>query len=156
MSDPTARIQKLLKLKAASSAPRTEAADVPRSFIGFCKWLGVELTPGQAELALVAFDGGQPMDVGVASRIFGADVPLGRRRVVCVVCGRRSGKSYVVVALRLLHGMLVRDVPTLPAGTRAAAMVVAPRESMRMEVFRYVLGALPFGPSAPSAEAKGL
>lgn len=138
------QIRKLQKLRAERqrASALTETLDVPRSFVRFCGWLGVELTPGQAELACVAFDGGQPMDVGIATRIFGAHVPVGRRRVVCVVCGRRSGKSYVVVALRLLHGMLVRDVPTLPAGTRAAAMVVAPRESMRMEVFRYVLGAV--------------
>lgn len=47
-----------------------------------------------------------------------------------------------MVALRLVHGMLVRDVPPLPPGTRAVAMIIAPRDSMRMEVFRYAIGAV--------------
>lgn len=47
-----------------------------------------------------------------------------------------------MVALRLVHGMLVRHVPRLPPGTRAVAMIIAPRDSMRMEVFRYALGAI--------------
>lgn len=140
----------LQKLQQTRPAQPTESSDVPRSFLGFCAWLGVGLTPGQAELARVSFDGVEPVDRGIATRIFGEKVPVGRRRVVCVVCGRRAGKSYVVVALRLLHGMLVRDVPALPPGTRAAAMVVAPRESMRMEVFRYARGAVESKPQLRS------
>jgi len=122
--------------------PQRTDCDVPRSFLGFCAWMGIELTPGQAELARVSFDGAEPMDRGLASRIFGGDLPVGRRRVVAAVCGRRAGKSYVLVALRLVHGMLVRDLPQLPPGTRAVAMIIAPRDSMRMEVFRYALGAI--------------
>lgn len=38
--------------------------------------------------------------------------------------------------------MLVRDVPALPPGTRAVAMIIAPRNSMRREVYRYALGAV--------------
>jgi len=38
--------------------------------------------------------------------------------------------------------MLMRDVSALPPGQRAVAMIIAPRDDMRMEVFRYALGAV--------------
>lgn len=132
-------LEKSLRRRAPT---RTDSVDVPHSFLAFCRWLDVELTPGQAEFARVAYDGVQPVDGDLAARIFGPDLPLGRRRVVAAVCGRRAGKSYVMVALRLVHGMLVRNVPRLPPGTRAVAMIIAPRDSMRLEVFRYALGAV--------------
>ena len=47
-----------------------------------------------------------------------------------------------MVALRLVHGMLVRDVPPLPPGIKAVAMIIAPRSNMRDEVFAYALGAI--------------
>ena len=132
----------LAKSLLAPARRSTEAVDVPRAFLGFCEWLGVELTPGQSELARVCFDGVEPVDRDLAAAIFGANVPLGRRRVVAAVCGRRAGKSYVLVALRMVHGMLVRDVPKLPAGIRAVAMITAPRDSMRREALRYAIGAV--------------
>lgn len=114
--------------------------EVPGAFLAFCAWLGVVLTVGQAELARVAFDGMEPVDVGFARRLFGERVPVGRRAVVAAVCGARAGKSYVLVALRLVHGMLLRDVSALPPGVRAAALIIAPRDDLRTEVFRYALG----------------
>lgn len=115
---------------------------VPESFLGFCGWLGVQLTPGQAEFARVAYDGSEPVDRGLAARIFGDDLPLGRRHVVAAVCGARAGKSYVLVALRLVHGMLLRDVSALPPGQVASALIIAPRDDLRREVFRYAIGAV--------------
>ena len=126
----------------ATIMSRPKRVDVPQSFLGFCSWLGVELTPGQAEFARVAYDGLEPVDRDLAVQIFGPDLPVGRRRVVAAVCGRRAGKSYVMVALRLVHGMLVRDVPPLPPGIKAVAMIIAPRSNMRDEVFAYALGAI--------------
>jgi hypothetical protein len=67
---------------------------------------------------------------------------MGARGVVAAVCGARAGKSYVIVALRLVHGMLVRDVSRVPPGPVAAALIIAPREDLRREVFRYALGAV--------------
>lgn len=140
------QIRKLQKLRAETSARRRTdvGLGVPPSFIGFCEWMGVELSAGQAEWVRVAYDGVQPVDRGVAARIFGEPAlqMVTRKRVVVSVCGRRAGKSYVGVALRLLHGMLVRHVPPLPAGIAAVAMVIAPRDTMRLEVFRYVRGAI--------------
>lgn len=128
----------------ATQARRSVRTDVkvPSGFLDFCAWLGVVLTDGQAELARVAYDGLEPVDAGLARRLFGDDLPMGRRAVVAAVCGARAGKSYVLVALRLVHGMLVRDVSRLPAGVRAAALIIAPRDDLRMEVFRYALGAV--------------
>jgi hypothetical protein len=143
MADPMATIRRLAKLRAEASTRRNTRrtkVEIPRVFLAFCAWLGVVLTAGQSELARVAFDGLEPVDAGLAQRLFGEGVPLGRRAVVAAVCGARAGKSYVLVALRLVHGMLVRDVSALPPGVRAAALIIAPRDDLRMEVFRYALG----------------
>lgn len=91
----------------------------------------------------MAFDGVEPVDHDLARRLFGTtDLPLGTRRIVAAVCGARAGKSYVLVALRLVWGMLMRDVSKVPAGQHASALIVAPRDDLRMEVFRYALGAV--------------
>ncbi len=122
--------------------------DVPRTFLAFCAWLGVELKPGQAELARVAYDGAEPVDRALATRLFGEqDLSVGVRSIVAAVCGARAGKSYVLVALRLVWGMLMRDVSALPPGQRAVALIIAPRDDLRMEVYRYALGAVMSQPS---------
>lgn len=121
---------------------RTREVVVPSTFLGFCDWIGVTLTPGQTELARVAFDGEPPTDTALGERIFGALSVYGRRSIVAAVCGARAGKSYVLVALRLLYGMLTRDVSACPAGQLAAALIIAPRDDHRAEVMRYALGAI--------------
>lgn len=123
---------------------KSEVVDVPASFVAFCTWMGVTLSPAQATLARIAFDGEAPVNdcADIATSLFGDKYQVGRPRVVAAVCGRRAGKSYILVALRLLHGMLVRQIPVLPPGARAVALIIAPRDSLRMEVFRYALGAL--------------
>ena len=121
---------------------RLRSIAIPESFVGFCAWLGVTLTPGQEELARVAFDGETPRDPALAARIFGALASYAHRPIVAAVCGARAGKSYVLVALRLLYGMLTRDVSACPPGQRASALVIAPRPDHRAEVMRYALGAV--------------
>lgn len=136
------------KMVLATVPRATRAAasfDVPPTFIGFCEWLGVALWPGQAEFGRVAFDGAQPVDRAVAEQLFGPvdfdRLPVGARDVVAAVCGGRGGKSYVLVALRMVHGMLVRDLSSLAPGQRAVALVVAPNDELRQEVVNYALGA---------------
>jgi hypothetical protein len=102
----------------------------------------VLLTLGQAELVRVAFDGVEPVDRELAAKLFGAPVPVGIRSVVAAVCGARAGKSYVLVALRLVWGMLVRDLSSLAPGQRAVALIVAPNDKLRREVLNYALGAV--------------
>lgn len=130
-------------LRRATPAQRTDF-DVPRTFLGFLEWVNVRPSPGQAELSRVAFDGLEPLDRDLAARIFGpidfANLPLGARDVVAAICGGRGGKSYVLVALRLVWGMLVRDLSPLAPGQQAFATVVAPNEKLRQEVVNYGLG----------------
>lgn len=128
--------------------------DVPRSFVAFAAWVGVELSPAQRVVGAVAFDGVQPRDLGgddreLAAQLFGPGVetvPEDARGVVNAVCGGRAGKSYVLVALRLVHGMLVRDLSPIAPGQRAAALVVAPNETLRQEVTNYALGIMRMRP----------
>lgn len=128
----------------ALALAQSRKARLPQGdFAAFCAWLGVTLMPGQAEFARVAYGGGEPTS-DLARRLFGdvSTVPAEARSVVAAVCGARAGKSYVLVALRLLWGMLVRDVSKVPPGPRAAALIIAPRDALRLEVFRYALGAV--------------
>lgn len=128
---------------------RTEA-HVPPTFLGFCEWIGVRLTPGQAELARVAFDGHEPVDRDLARQLFAGDVQVGKRDVVAAVCGARAGKSYVLVALRLVHGMLVRDLSTMAPGQKAVALIIAPNDKHRREVLNYAIGAVQSKPELAS------
>lgn len=126
----------------ATATPTTRVGriDVAPTFIGFCGQLGVVLTDAQRELADVAFDGGTPARGGV----FGAcdRVPDAARSTVAAVCGGRAGKSYVLVALRLVWGMYRRDLRSLAPGQQAVALVVAPNDRLRQEVVNYALGAI--------------
>ena len=142
----------LLAKSLQRSAPqrRTEAYVVPGTFLGFLESLRVVPSDGQAELIRVAFDGTEPVDRDLARAIFGCDVSVGIRRVVAAVCGARSGKSYLLVALRLVWGMLMRDLSSMAPGQRAVAMIVAPNEKHRREVLNYALGAIH---SKPELEA---
>lgn len=131
--------------EAIEFARARKRLSVPRTFVGFCAWLGVDLRDGQAEFARVAYDGAQPVDRALAGRLFGAAdldaLPVGCRNVVVAVCGGRGGKSYVLVALRLVFGMCVRDLSPLAPGQQAYATIVAPNEKLRQEVVNYALGA---------------
>lgn len=138
-------LMKSLLRTAPTATSRIEAAsDVPATFIGFCDWIGIRLSAGQAEFARVAFDGDEPVDRDVALRIFGdiafGALPVGVRDVVAGVCGGRGGKSYLLVAVRMVWGMFVRDLSSLADGQRAVALVVAPNDELRQEVVNYALG----------------
>lgn len=62
--------------------------------------------------------------------------------MVVAVCGARAGKSYVLIALRLLHGLFVRDLHSLAPGQKAISLVVAPDMRLVKEVIGYARGAL--------------
>lgn len=117
---------------------------VPTSFVAFCDGLGVKLTPGQRAFARVAYDGEEIADVTDSEQIFGAGVhvPAGCRRVIVAVCGARAGKSYVLIALRLLHGLFVRSLHTIAPGEKAVSLVVAPDLRLAKQVIGYARGAL--------------
>lgn len=134
------------KLQALAPPKRaTKDADLgPRKFIDWLAWVGVVPHPGQAELARVAFDGCQPVDAALAEKIFGpidfASLSVALRRVVTIVAGGRGGKTYLLIALRLVFGMCVRDLSPLAAGEEAFATVVAPNDDLRQQAVNYALG----------------
>lgn len=92
-------------------APPGASLGMPPKFVAWCEWAGVPLTPGQARLARVAFDGEQPDPENEVDRtLFGAEcthVPPGARRLIALRLGRGSGKSHICAAygvFRMLTG----------------------------------------------------
>jgi hypothetical protein len=132
-------------LLRAAPTRRSTSLDCPREFLPWLGWLGVTPSDGQAELARVAFDGALPVDRELAVRIFGDidfdNLPVGLRRVVVAVVGGRGGKTYILIALRLVFGMCVRDLSPLAPGEEAFATVVAPNDNLRQQAVNYALGA---------------
>jgi len=117
---------------ASDLEPDPSSTEVPARYVDFCPWAGVTLTDGQREVAEAAYD---------------AD---GRLVVVALVVGRRGGKTYALVALRLLHGMLVRDVSSCAPGQVPTALIVAPNDVLRAEAFNYALGCVQAHPAMRS------
>lgn len=139
------QLAKMIQATAPRAAHGTDVdAEIPRSFLGFLDWLGIKPRPGQAEFARVAYDHEVPVDRELAEQIFGPldfeNLPMGARVVVAAVCGGRAGKTYLLVAARLVWGMLVRDLSPLAKGEEAAATVVAPREELRQQAINFGLG----------------
>lgn len=132
-------------LQATAPASRATSLDVPPTFLGFLEWLRVTPSAGQAEFSRVAFDGLQPVDRQLAERIFGPldfdNLPVGIRRVVAAVVGGRAGKTYLLIALRLLFGMCVRDLSIAAPGEDIFATVVAQNDKLRQQAINYALGA---------------
>ena len=93
----------------------------------------------------MAFDGAQPVDRDLARRIFGDidfdNLPVGSRRVLAAVVGGRGGKTYLLIALRLVFGMCVRDLSALAPGEEAFAGVVSLNDALRQQAVNYALGA---------------
>ena len=114
----------------------------------------VRLTPAQRVLALVAFDGVQPSalpgpDRELALELFGQvdHVPDDARAVVAALCGARSGKSFVLVALYSLWRAVVADLSSLAAGEHASALIVAPDLRLSRQALRFALGAARAAPA---------
>ncbi len=143
-----------LGARAAVLAP---ARSFPTSFLSFCSWLGVTLTPGQRVLCAVAYDNVEPKDLPPEDRelarlIFGAVdvIPPAARGTLAIVAGGRSGKSYVAIALRMVYGALTRDLKSLAPGQKAVALIIAANAKLRNEVISYALGACRSHPSLAS------
>lgn len=132
--------------KRASAAPAVPRA--PR-FVDFVHdVLGVELSPAQRVLALVAFDGAEPAaleghDRELARQLLGSVevIPTEARDVLVAVCGARSGKSYVFGALYALWRALTAELSTLAPGEMATALIVGPDLKLSRHVVRYAVGA---------------
>lgn len=125
------------------------AKPFPNTFLGFCEWMNVTLHPGQRVLCAVAYDGVDPQDLPEPDRKVAVDIfgdvqtfPKKARGVLNAVCGGRGGKSYILIALRLIYGMYTRDLKSLAPGQRAVALIVSPNALLRQEVVNYALGAI--------------
>lgn len=128
--------------------------EIPARFTDFCeRILRVRLAPGQRALCLVAFDGLEPealqgQERELAREIFGDvdTVPESARHVVVAMCGARAGKSYVLVALRLLHLALIVSLETMAPGEEASGVIVAPNLDLAHQGIKYVSGAVKSSP----------
>lgn len=91
--------------------------------------LGLQLTPGQAAISRVLYDGKAPDEAYVDS-IFGGlrDPPSPfALRIACIVAGRGSGKTSALLAARGLHLALTVDLSSMtPNDPPALVAVVAP------------------------------
>lgn len=126
---------------------------VPARFVDFAaSWCGVDWAayPAQRLVAGVSFDGEPIPDTPMARALFGGalgEVPRMVRRMLVAVCGRRGGKTYTLISLRLLHLALTCDVSMVRPGQRPVALVIAPNEKLRQEAVNYALGAARAHPS---------
>jgi hypothetical protein len=119
-----------------------------KSFVDFCRLVGVRLTPAQRVLVLVAFDGVEPRDLSgtereLARQLFGDVETISSiaRAVVAIVAGARSGKTYLG-ALRILHLSLTVKLDRLAPGESAYAVICAPDLRLARQAFRYALGCI--------------
>jgi len=100
-------------------------------------------------LVTVAFDHVDPIDLDdedreLARQLFGDvdRIPDDARALLVAVCGRRSGKSYLLGALYQLWRMLFADLSCLAPGEIAYAVVVADRKKNARQCLNYVRGAI--------------
>jgi hypothetical protein len=149
------RLQKLAadpsSLSAASGVQPPSDIDWIRYRKSFVEWaegpVGVELTVAQRTIALVAFDGFDPVELddehlAMARRLFGPvdQIPDSARRVLAAVCGARGGKSAILSALYSLWRMLTADLSSVAPGEVAFAVVVAPDKDTAKQVRNFVAG----------------
>lgn len=124
------------------------------SYCDFVKHVGVKLEPAQHVLCLVGFDGVDPVDLPpkqreIARQLFG-DVDrftAQQRRTFVVVIGGRSGKTYLLIALRALHLALTVDISRLAPGEVAYANIVAPDLDLAGQALAFVRGVIKSQPA---------
>lgn len=106
---------------------------------------GKQLTPAQAILCAVAFDGRQPwefLDRPETAVLFGKVqfIPDTARRVLVAAIGARSGKSFLLGALYSTYAALTCNLDNLAAGEQAVALILAPDLKTARHTLRYVAG----------------
>lgn len=140
-----------LELALAGIPARIEPSEivVPHAFTAFCDWLNVRLFPGQRVLAAVCFDRVQPRDLAgeerkIARALFGDVESFSEeeRRYIVAVCGARAGKTYIIIALRILHLALTVALDTLAPGEVASAPIIAPDKELAKQAINYIGGAI--------------
>lgn len=109
-------------------------------YFELCEALGLDLSPAQAEMAWVAFDGQKPTGSEVSLKLWGSTETLERASVFAAVCGRFSGKSRLG-ALRLVHLAVTVDLSSLAPGEIASCPIVAPDIETATHTMRFALSA---------------
>ncbi len=136
---------RLAKMLQAKAPVQSTDAHVPATFLEFCDWIGVKLTPGQRTLWGVLTAASEPVDRDLAGQIFGGadldNLPVGCRDVGVICAGARSGKSYLG-ALFMVWSLYVSDLRSLAPGQRAVALIIAPNDKLRKECVNYARGAV--------------
>lgn len=137
---------------------------MPRAatYTEFCRYLGIDLEAGQVVLAKVAFDGLEPRDlVGeereLARKLFGnvETIPPLARMTLVVVIGGRSGKTYLMIAIRALHLALTVDLSRLAPGEQAYGNIVAADLDLADQALRFVRGAINSRPELKAIASDG-
>lgn len=121
----------------------------PLTFLKFCERVGVKLTPAQRIIGAISYDGIQPYqlldqsDRDLARVIYGDidNIPRIVRSVALNLCGARGGKSYTLIALRIVHLALTVNLDSLAPNERASGVIVAPDLKLAEQTFRFALGA---------------
>lgn len=128
-------------------APPGASLGMPTSFVEWCEWAGCPLTPGQAALARVAFDGHLPT-ADVELTLFGAleSIPEGVRRTIAMRLGRGSGKS-TVVAFYGVFRMVTGDTSRCGPGDYPAVGVVSTDQNESKQVVAKALALIKGCPS---------
>lgn len=93
--------------------------------------------------------GGRGRDV---SRLHGAEAPGAAFAEAWIVCGRRSGKSFIMALVAVFLACFRDYRPHLGPGERATIMVVAADRKQARTVLRYVRGLLAAPPLAKLVE----
>lgn len=113
------------------------------TFQNFCDALGLQMSPAQREVVRVAYDGEAPSDSELGRALWDNPAAIVARHwpVFVAVCGARSGKSYILGALRLLHLALTVSLDTLATGEIAVCPIVAPDLATARQTLGFVIGA---------------
>jgi len=122
---------------------------VAESFLEFCDQIGVKLSRAQLVACAIAYDGVQPEDLRgsdreLARKLFGdiESITDEQRRVFVAVAGARAGKTYVLIALRILHLALTVPLDDLAPGEVASAPIIAPDMDQACKPLRFIQGAV--------------
>jgi hypothetical protein len=118
-------------------------------FTEFVAAIGYTLTPGQLAIALVVYDGLEPIDLPPELRELGRQIfgPVDRfppeaRHVVVIVAGRAGGKTLVFSSLRAVHLAVTLNLDALSPGESAYATIVSDDPRQRRQCYEYALGAV--------------
>lgn len=118
------------------------------SFLEFEALHGFPLSPAQAVLARVAFDGVEPRDLQgadreIAAQLFGATVETfsaAARSTLMLLKGARIGGSCIYGGHYSLWRALTADLSQLATGERATALIVGPDLRIARQTMRFALG----------------